>query len=408
MGTFLNTNKKITVDSLVKGVQHRLDNPFYIFNDKHPTSVTFYNINDTKSSLDEASRQIYDVEGPESPLRYNKIKDVFLYGLERIQAELDVGDFGTEAGQIQGECYLPPNSFKPYPESYFKIDYITRSTCWFRVTKVTMDTLENGNNFWKLEYVLDQIGEEFTIDKQVDKNFTMFIDNVGSNYKSVIQDEEVNFIERIEDVIDTLKSYYNTLFFQPQLQTYVYKYEYAEFYDPEVIEFIIRNKLLIDSGNNYTFINQATSLPDTFVIQYDKSLYRNVETGDKNVTYHRYYGIENEDPLSLLSTRLQDYYIVYPYNNLGILATPIDIYPNELVEVIKDNKQLEGEKEYLNIIGNYFNDKKKLSDKMLDGLESINYTNDSELYHMIPIIIFILIKEITTLLEQPKVLKDLY
>ena len=51
MGKFLNTTMATTVNSLVTGINHRLDNPYYTFTDKHPTLCTFYNVNDTKSTL---------------------------------------------------------------------------------------------------------------------------------------------------------------------------------------------------------------------------------------------------------------------------------------------------------------------------------------------------------------------
>ena len=405
MGKFLNTNKKSTVNSLVEGIKHRLDNPFYIFNDKEPTVVTFYNVNDTKTSLDDGSKQAYDVVGSQSPIVYNEIKDVFLYGIERISAELDIGEYGIEAGEITGECYLPPNSFKPIPESYFTINHVTKNKCWFRVTKVTMDTLENGNNFWKLDYIMDQVGEDFGKELKLDKKFTMFIDHVGSNYKSVLQDEVINFISRMEDVIDTLITYYNSLFFQQSLQTYVFKYEHGAFYDPEIIEFIIRNHIL--HGSDYIYIEQAITLEDTFAIQYNKSIYKKIEDCDKNIVLRRYYGMMNEDPMSLLATRLEDYYIITPANNLGLMAEPIMIFPPEMIGSISKNIKYTREKEYLNIIGNYFNDQKDLNDKMIDSLESINYTNDAELYHTLPIIIFILQKEVKKLLNQNKSLKNL-
>ena len=89
------------------------------------------------------------------------------------------------------------------------------------------------------------------------------------------------------------------------------------------------------------------------------------------------------------------------------MAEPIMIFPPEMIGTISKNIKYTGEKEYLNIIGNYFNDQKDLNDKMIDSLESINYTNDAELYHTLPIIIFILQKEVKKLLNQNKSLKNL-
>ena len=403
MGKFINTARKDTVDSLVNGIKHRLDSPFYIFNDKKPTVVTFYNVNDTKSTLDEGSKQVADIKDYDSPLKYNKIEGVFVYGLERIQAELEVGDFGIEANDIEGECILPPNSFRPYVDSYFTIDHVTRGTYWFRIIKVTSDTLENGSNFWKLEYTLDDIGDDRAL--KVEKEFRFIADNVGSNYKSVIEDKEYEFVERMEEVTNTLRRTYMSLFFADSLQTFVYYYQDANFYDPETIEFMIRNRIMY--GDEYIFVDQAVALPDTFSIQYDKSIYRYTERCKKDFVFKRYYGLMNDDPMSLLATRLEEYYIVTPDPHLKLVAEPLETFSNEFTAAILNNQKQDGEKEFYNIIANYFNDQKPITGKMIDSLENITLMNNTELYHALPIIIFILDKELEKLMLNKRMHKSL-
>ena len=393
MGKFLNTTMTNTVNSLVDGINHRLDSPFYTFTDKHPTVCTFYNLNDTKSTLDEGSEQYADIASEDSPLKYNKISNVFLYNIDRISTELDIGDYGLEANEIGGEAILPPNSFMPYVDSYFTIDHIKSGKYWFRITKVTSDTLENGSNFWKMEYTLDDVG-----DRQIPivKNFKYIVDNVGSNYKAVIEDESFEFIERLEQVTQTLRDYYCEIFFKDSLQTFTYKYEDVDFYDPEAIEFMIRNKVMV--GGKYIFVNQATTLPDTFSIQYNKSIYRYVERCKPELVFRRYYGLVNEDPMSLLATRLEDYYIVTPNPHLKLLAEPIDTFSEYFVGAVLKNTKFKDDLAFYNIISNYFHDKKDLTDDMIDSLEDIEYMDSTELYHTIPIIIFILDKEIEKLI----------
>ena len=401
MGKFLNTTYTNTVESLEHGMIHRLDNPFYMFTDKHPIPVTFYNVNDTQTTLDDATKDVNDILAPDTSLRYNKIEKVLLFGIERISTELEMGDFGLEGNEIEGECILPPNTFKPYPDSYFTIDHVTKNKCWFRVTKVTIDTLENGNNFWKLSYVMDRVGEDFN--PIVEKNFKMISDNVGSNFKSIIQDEEYKFVERLESVCETLSKYYHSIFWRDQLQTYVFKYAEAQFYDPEVIEFLIRNKVL-DYGDNYIYLEQATNLPETFCIDYDKSIYRNIETRNKKVIHHRYYGIENRDPMSLLSQRLEPYYIVHQCT-MGVLAEPIPTYSNDLTNAISAENEFT-EKKYYNIIIIYFNGLKPLNDSMIDALEEIEYKNGTELFHELPIIIYILKQYILDTMQKKEPLNQ--
>ncbi len=396
MGKFLNTTMQTTVDNLADAAKKKIDNPFYTFTDKHPTTCTFYNVNDTRSTLDEGTKQIADIEGTDAPLRYNKITDVIVYGIERIQTELEVGDYGLESQDIEGEAIIPPNTFQPYIDSYFTINHITKGQYWFRITKVTTDSLEDGSNFWKIEYILDDVGTN-DIESRVIKKFRFIADNVGSNYKAVIDDESFLFVEKVEGIIDTLQTFYHHTFFRDTLQTYVYKYQDEYFYDAETIEFIIRNKIM--SGSSYVYIEQACDIPVTFPIQYIKSIYHYVEECKTDFVFRRYYGLVIDDPMSLLSTRLEDYYLVTPEPNLKLLAEPLDTFSSDFMAAVIKNKKYTDSRAVYNIISNYFYEKKHLSTAMVDSLKDIVWCDNTELYHIIPVIIFILTKELEELMD---------
>ena len=100
------------------------DNPFYFFSGMSMTQVIFYNINPNYTTLDETLENTYNFIGPASGLRFDKIIGVILYGLGRMELSIDMGEFGTEADPIEGEAYIPPNTFKPYQNSYFSIIYL--------------------------------------------------------------------------------------------------------------------------------------------------------------------------------------------------------------------------------------------------------------------------------------------
>ena len=397
-GKFLNTTMQTTISNLVSGVAKKIDNPFYVFTDKHPTICTFYNVNTTRSTLDEGTKQIAELKGVDSPLRYNKITNVFIYGLEKIQADLEVGDYGLEASSIEGECILPPNTFMPIQDSYFTIDHITKGVYWFRITKVTVDTLENGSNFWKMEYTLDDDGD-IELESKIIKHFRFFADNVGSNYKSVVDDESCQLVERVENIIESLQTFYHKTFFKDSLQTYVYQYQDEYFYDPETIEFIIRNKIM--TGSNYIYIDQACDLPITFPISYSKSIYHFIEMGSKDFVFHRYYGVVIDDPMSLMSTRLEDYYLVTS-ENFKLLAEPIDTFSKEFMSAVLKNTKYTDYNAIYNIISNFFYEKKPLDDDMVKSITDIPWDDNTEIFHMVPVIIFILNQE----LEKIMILTD--
>ena len=115
MGKFVDTQRKIVIDSLIEGFKDKLKNPYYIHTDKKPFICTYYNLNTTLSTLDEGSKMAYSPIGSESPLKFNKIENMFLYGGERLIAELENGEYGLETNTIEGELIVLPNTITPYP-----------------------------------------------------------------------------------------------------------------------------------------------------------------------------------------------------------------------------------------------------------------------------------------------------
>ena len=80
-GKFINTEQKATFDVLTDSMKNILKNPYYKFSDKKGTVCQYYNINTTKTTLDEATRGNYSELGPDSPIRYNKVKDTVNYDI---------------------------------------------------------------------------------------------------------------------------------------------------------------------------------------------------------------------------------------------------------------------------------------------------------------------------------------
>lgn len=398
MGKFLNTDMKITIDSLTEGAKAKLNNSFYTHNEKHPTVVTYYNPDISGSTLDEGTKQIFESVGEQSGLRFNKINNVLLYGLDKISLDIDITEWGTESNPIEGEATIPPNTFKPYPEGYFVIAYLGKNI-FFRVVAVKLDTLENGANSYKIEYKLDNFDLDMT--DQIVGEFDMVTGNIGTDYKAVITSGEYKFIDAIQDITSNLKEYYNSLFFKRRVQTYIFAYGDSFFYDPYMIEFIIRNGILSNGNENYTFITQQVFLPQTFCIEYDKTIFRYLETKNNKVNFRRAYGIFIDDQSSLLTTRMEDYYMIDYKTNLGVLADPIDLFDADLIDAISNGTTFEAEsdKEYYNIISAYFSGN-TITQSMIESLEKLEFNPGVDIFYTIPMVIFILERYAIDLLKS--------
>ena len=391
---FLKTSHNVAIDSLIKGFTKKLDNQYYVFTDKKPTPVTYYNLHTTKSTVDEGTENVYSPLGNDSPFKFNKIENALLFGIERMVLELNMGDYGPEASEIEGEAVVLPNTFIPYPDDYFSIKYLDKEIL-FRVTEITPDTLENGANFYRIRYKLDQYDKD--IEKQVEDSFKMVVNNVGTEYKSIISSNDYEFIEQMELVLNRLKTYYTNLFFKDKVQTFVYSHDDHYFYDPYMIEFLIRNDLL-NGGDSFIYVGHQLYNGNSFAIDYDRTFFRNVELKTKKINLPTAYGMMIQDPSSLLSTRYEDYYTITYRGN--ILMFPVPTVPMELVNGIIENiKYEEDQAKIYNIIIDYFNEK-QFDSKSIEILENLDYQPNIILFYMMPIIIYILEDTIKSLLVK--------
>lgn len=396
MGQFTNTIRKQTINSLVEGLQDRLNNPYYLFTDKKPCLVTYYNQNITKSTLDEDSKLAYSMIGKNSPIRLNKITDFYIYGLERMQVQLDNGDFGLESEAIEGDDgIILPNTITPIANDFFCIEYL-KNKLLFKVTSVTQDTLENGANFYRISYKLDQLSAN-VLDDQVVEEFNMIVDNVGTQFNTIIKSTEYDFISYLENITSRLKKYYKNLFYSDRVQTFILSMDNHNFYDPYMIEFLIRNNIL-SGDDEYLYITHQNNISTTFALDYDMTFFRAVELGEFKTKY-RFKSTASlvQNSLSLLTSRIEDYYqIEYRPTNNYFLSNIYNIEPDIVERILNNNMYTFSS--YMNIIIKYFN-KQDINKNDISTIEDIDYSINKELFYFIPILIYIFESKVKQILK---------
>lgn len=401
MGKFVNKTYTNTVNNLVDSQIKKYDNANYVFNDKAPYIVDFYNPNNA-TTLAEGSRLSFESIGPNSPVKYSYIKDAVIYiSGGRIEFNLEIGEFGTEASGVEGEAYILPNTFKPMPGAFFVFNHASKDYL-FIVTGVDMDTMENGNNWYKMQYALYYIGKETyeKLKKQVTENYHMISDNIGTEFKSVIRQTDYDLINKVEPLLDDIRTFYNSMFFKESLQTYVfYTEDNKYFYDPYAIEFMSRTGIMTDS-NHYIYITQALHLPATFPIEYDRSFWKCFETRNwEKLPTNNAFGRYIEDPNSLFVTRLEDYYYAIYTPDLWFNCwQPLDEkvignIQNRLYYPFDDPKAI------YNILTDYFrNPESIISAENLKTIDDLDMIPTRELFYLIPLIIFCMESAIKSML----------
>lgn len=399
-GKFINTVQKDIITKLKNNNTEMLNNSYFTgVNNKRATLVDFFNVNTDATTLDEASKLSYNGTNEESPIRYDVIRDLFLYDVPAEDINLQNGDFGLEADSIEGEGLIPPNVFTPVPGSYLTFKNV-KNPGLYKVTNVNIDTMENGANFYKINYVLDK-HDHTLVEDQVINEFIFMVDKVGTQFKPIILKKDYNFAVDLQNVLTELSEYYKSLFFSEKVNTFVLYINDRPFYDSLLIEFISQNNLM-SFLNNFLHIQHEVRLQSSFFVEYSKSIFRCVEKGLLDINRMpiiQAVGRFIEDPLSILSMRNEYYYMITylnEFNSSSIRDYIVNTIDPEFINLISTNTLTQGS--YTNIIIKYFNGSEITMDDIYT-LDNINYKASIELFYNIPIIIYILKKTIEKLVQ---------
>ena len=401
----INTEHRVMTQSIIDLQKDLLKNPFYLFNDKKGIPVDYYNLNTNRTTLDPALKTPYAEHGPESPLRFNLIHNFYLYGLDRIATTLENGDYGLESSEISGDAVILPNTIHPYTGDNFVITML-KHRYQFHVTSVTTDTFDNGSNYFRIEYRLDHLDDD-ELKELVVEEFEFISGNIGTNYASVLQKTKYDICKILDDAAMNMKDLFKGLYYNNKVQTYTFVYLYRVcrwnmnsdyFYDPYMIEFIIRNKILENSNDKFNLVDHKTTIGAEFRIKYNRSIWKILETREKNELSsckHSSSAVYIDDPGTIFGTRYEDYFELN-YNDpdpvAEMFANAIDILDPQVIGHILENQLFDQDTKYTkyNMIIKYFN-YQDLGVEDIIPIERITETeNNSENYFLIPMLIFII------------------
>lgn len=383
-----------------------LKNPFYLFNDKKGLPVDYYHINSDRSTLDDTLRIQYNDCGEDSPFRFNLIHDFYLYGIDRVALSLENGDFGVESSDITGDAIILPDTIEPAPGDYFIINMVKKKYN-FKVTEATMDTFDNGANYWRIGYILDRTSNT-DLEKNVVDEFNFVSGNVGTEFTPVLASRKFDVCKNLDGVAVNLKQLFKGLYFNNKVQTYTFVYLYHIcraninsdfFYDPYMIEFCIRNKILENNGDKYDFLDHKTTLRPEFNIKYARSIWKILETREKDELPSCKHSSAAEyisDPGTIFSTRFEDYFEL-TYNDpdpvAEVFAPAIDIIDPQVIGHILENQLFDYDSKYgkYNVLIKYFNYEDNITTQDIIPLERIfENENNMENYFLIPMAIYVL------------------
>jgi len=385
--------------TIIDSVKTILNNPYYLFNDKQASLCNYYNLNTTMTTLDEATRGNYAELTADSPLRFNKVIGFYIYGIQKIEPNLEITDYGLEGNNVNGEAFILPYTVVPYPGDRFILDQLGDKYI-FQVTHVDPNTLDTGSVMYKINYSLDASDGLSEIEDKVVKTYKFAAGNIGTNFNSIIEETTYGDVNILENLCTSLKDFYIQLFYDTRIQTFAYYRNTMGYkvHDPYLLEFIIRNRIMSNS-TNYLCIDHQMYLPSTFAIDYARTIFHTIETGDIRSHIGSFTGniLLVTQKLSLLYAYPQDYYYMeyaktYPkFYLIDIFEDPD--FGNKIINNTKTGNVMK------DILIGYFNNE-TITNEQIEDLKHIDYMNNAELFYLIPFTIYIINMNIQNMLSK--------
>lgn len=389
MAFFVNEQKMVE-DSTFQ-YEERIKSPASRFIESTPVFTTYYHINVDQTTVDEGFLDVASIIGHRSPIRFNKIEDFPIYGLDQIVLQLQEEDQGLDVS-FESEATILPNTIKPVQNDFFIIPTL-KDYYIFRVTDIQYDNIM-PDNFYKINYKLEYIDsvklEE--IEKQVILENVCILENIGTETNCIIQKSIYKKIQDVEKMYREITEFYKVMFYNDRHNVFLGELENGRFlYDPLQTEFINKNRLFNEKNNLETLILTEEYDDPKRKYKYAKSVYKFIELQDmkllSNFVYAKRPGTTiHESSFYRWHDKKVDVLDIPQF----IMDDSLRIFSDDFVLAIRDN--IEMKSDYAKLIQKFVRSEKiTIEDIPLTLDTELIYLNNSlEVFFFTPIILYII------------------
>ena len=397
-------DEKKMIDENVFQYEEKLKSPLSRFIDSSPVFVTYYHIDQDNTTTDSGFIDVASILGFRSPIKFKKITDFPMYGIEQIVLSLQDNDQGLDT-DFNGEATILPNTIKPLENDFFIIPML-KDAYLFRITEISYDTVL-PDNFYKVSYMLDYLDEEklSQLENQVDENYNCILENIGTENKCILESTFYANIKDIENMYDNMVKTYLSIFYNERYNCILGDLGIGQFlYDPYQISFINRHNLLNRKNDLQTVYLTEQTQDNMFEIKYEKSVYRFMERRNiqliKPFSFLHYSGCSHRE--SAFCRWRDDSIQIVDNTTEYNLEERMYIFSEEFVQDIKEGKEIQSD--FGKLIDKFI---KKIPIKLEDLGENLYdellaFNNSLEVFFFTPIIFYIIRVTIQEAIKEPK------
>lgn len=191
----------------------------------------YFSVSDISTRCEVGTGNVNEEIGKQSPVRYNKIKNLPAYNLRDLKPSIEFdSEEGYDIEVENSDLTFLPNTIKPKPGDYFVVKLQGVKTLIFRINSANFNSIQS-NDFYLSDYELKGIGEEAEkkyaqLDKQTVETYVCIYENIGTEDKAIIKDSDFEKVKELSKFITQLKELYLSLYYNKNLDAFLFKGEY--------------------------------------------------------------------------------------------------------------------------------------------------------------------------------------
>lgn len=261
MARFIDTPNERTlvnkyVDSYMNGV-----NQYAKYIDSTPSFATYYSRDVDTSTENPGLGQVKEIVGVDSPLRYNKIKNFPLYGVEEVNPSINADGISGINVDIENTAVILPDTIIPKPDDLFVLNYdenTDKNSAVYRITGVDINAVDS-NTYYQISYVSTPYDYNILNKRQVVDDYRFVYGNTGSKYENILlEDRYIEVASLEQQFVRYMNFLLDNFYDEDRNMVYFKDKDGNHIFMDEVHDFLNNHKLLIESR---TFIRNIY-LPD--------------------------------------------------------------------------------------------------------------------------------------------------
>lgn len=270
-------DQKTLADGNIFKFEQRLKTQLNRYIDNGALLTIYFSQDENSSTVDRGMKSIDELFGKDSPLRFNMINDLPVYGFGSANPD-NTDEQQIEDFNVNGEIIILPSTIVPKPMDFFIIKHLKMNAI-FEITNVSYDSMK-VDGFYKLTYRLHSTSHE-TIQKlmdQVQNKYYTDLNAVGTNINPIIQEDDFVLRGKIQNMVSTMISSYKALFYNSRHNCFIFD-QGIKYFDMCANEFIAKHSLMnIPNDYNVIVLNEKLNMGN-LPLYYNNSIYSWIELG---------------------------------------------------------------------------------------------------------------------------------